>query len=293
MTVFEAMPEAGGILVFGIPDHRVDKRSVRLGVRELMDNGVFFVFNTRVGRDVRLESLVEVFDSVVIATGAWRSRRLNAPGEESGWVLRALEWLSLVHLARLGYEPFGRLVKPEGRVLVVGAGYTAVDVVTVLLDYPELRSRVESITLSYRRSRREAPSGAASLEELERRGVRILEYTTPVGFREEERGRVVELAKTRITESGSVEVTSEKIEIEVDYVLLAIGLEPAPLPTELELKRRSDGTLVVDEKMMTSIPGVFACGDAVHGPSRIGVAIKSGLRVARSVDSYLRSSKRL
>ncbi|MEM0340373.1 MAG: FAD-dependent oxidoreductase [Acidilobaceae archaeon] len=290
VIVLEAMPEAGGMVVFGIPDNRVNKKALRLGVKELMEAGVSFFFNTKVGRDVMLEDIVERYDAVILAIGAWRSKRLNVPGEDYNWVLGAVDWLSQVHLVRLGYEPRNKLTRVSGRVLVVGAGFTALDVITVLLEYPEFRDNVETIFLSYRRSRKDAPSGAKSIDELERRGVKVLEYTVPIGFREESGRRVVELTKTRVNESRLVELVDEKMKLEIDYVLLAVGQEPTPISTSLFLKRRADGTFWVDENMMTSADRVFACGDAVQGPSKIGPAVKSGLEVARRADLYLRRS---
>jgi len=295
VIVFDMLPEAGGMMFFGIPDDRVNKEKIRASVRELMDAGVRFVLNTKVGRDIPLGKIIESFDAILIATGTWRTRRLDVPGEDLPWVLQAAEWLVEVHMARYGHIPWGEVVKPKGRILVVGAGLTAADIVTVLLTYHELKSGVEEVVLSYRRTRELAPMRLSEFERLEKLGAKIWELTQPIAFYEKDGSRVTRFIKMKLEKVAGEKrpkpqpIPGSEFEEEFDYVFKAIGEEPTPPfePGEYGIELNPDGTIKTNEHFMTTREKVFAAGDVKHGPSLIGPALKSGLDVAQKIHEYL------
>lgn len=295
VVVFDMLPEPGGMMFFGIPDDRINKDRIRAAVRELMDAGVKFVLNTKVGRDIKLDKLIESFDAVLIATGTWRTRRLGVEGEDLPWILPAAEWLVEVHMARYGHIPWSEVVKPHGRILVVGAGLTAADIITVLLTYPEFKGRVEEVILSYRRTRELAPMRLSEFERLEKLGAKIWELTQPTGFRELDGVRLVKFIKMKLVKTPEdkrpkpIPIEGSEFEERFDYVFKAIGEEPTPPfePGEYGIELNPEGTIKTNEYFMTTREKVFAAGDVRHGPSLIGPALKSGLDAAQRIHEYL------
>lgn len=299
VVVYDMLPEAGGMMFFGIPDDRIPKHKIRASVRELMDAGVRFIFNTRVGVDVDLEDIIRSFDAVLIATGTWVSRDMGVPGEDLPWVVPAADWLVEVHLARYGYIPWSKVAKPRGRVLVVGGGLTAADAVTVPLTYPEFRDSVREVVLSYRRTREYAPMRVTEFERLIKLGAVPWELTQPIGFYEEGGRRIVRFTRMDLVKvpgekrPRAVPVEGSEFEEEFDVVLKAVGEKPTPpfKPGQYGIELNPNGTIKISEGFMTTRPGVFATGDVVHGPSLIGPALKSGLDAAIAIDSYLKELK--
>ncbi len=296
IVVYDMMPEAGGMMLFGIPDDRLPKDNIRRAVKELMEGGVRFVFNVKVGRDIDLEEIIRASDAVLIATGTWKPRRLNAPGEDLPWVIPAADWLVEVHMARYGYLPWAKVAKVEGRILVVGGGLTAADAVQVPLTYHEFKEGVERVVLSYRRTRDQAPMGRREFERLVGMGAEPWELTQPIMFYEEGGKRYVRLVRMRLADEGGgrprpVPVEGSEFDAEFDWVLLAIGELPTP-PFDsgsYGIELNPDGTIKTDDRFMTTREGVFATGDVRHGPSLIGKALKSGLDAAAKIHEYLAS----
>ncbi len=317
--VYDQFPEPGGLLIFGIPEYHVPKAPVRRGVEELRKAGVVFHTSTRVisceqgkpeneithvlgnliKEKVCFEKIIEEYDAVLIATGAWKSRRLGIPGEDLKGVYPALEWLVDFSLAQHGYKKLEEVPPVEGNVLVIGGGLTAVDAVEVPLKY--LGKKIRKVYLSYRRTRKEAPMGEREFNRLVKEyGIEPLELTIPVRFIGDEKGHVRKavLQRTRLepTPGGRpkpVPIPGSEFEIDVDTVLVAIGEIPSP-PFEngccgIELNK--DGTIKVDEKFRTTRFKVFAAGDVKHGPSLIGPALKSGVDAAKYIDEFLRTGE--
>jgi len=156
VTIYDMLPEPGGMLIFGIHVDRIPKGPVREGVKELMDAGVEFVLNTKVGNRglekmdevvkpknvVDLEDIIRSHDAVLIATGTWTSNKSNVPGEDLPWVYPAMEFLVATHLAKFGYRSWEIVPDVKGDLLVVGGGYTAEDAAYVPRTYPEYKERV-------------------------------------------------------------------------------------------------------------------------------------------------------
>lgn len=306
VDIYDALPEPGGLLIFGIPPFRVPREGVREGVKELIEAGARFFTSTfvycgekpheheallLVKEFVNLEDLIDKYHAVVLTTGTWRSRSLGVPGEKLPGIYNALDYLFRIYANQLGYLPRDAVYPTGRKVLVVGAGLTAVDAA--------LEAKLqgaEKVVVAYRRTINEAPAGRKTIEtELIAKGVEFRELLNPVAFIGEKKLKRVRFIKMRLgppDKSGRPRpepVPGSEFEEEFDTVLLAVGEEPTPPGRCAGIEFNPDGTIKVDERMMTTRRGVFAAGDVVTGPSLIGKALASGMKAASMVDEYLRS----
>jgi len=287
VVIYDQLPEAGGLLIFGIPDFRIPKKRIRDGIKEMKDAGVKIILNKKVGRDVDLESIIDESDSVLIATGTWRSRELKVPGCELDGIHTAFDYIVNYHLYKYGYintpPEYGK------KALVIGGGLTAVD-----MCYIAKEVGCEEIYLSYRRTRQYAPAGKNEFNQLEKEGVKILELTQPTKFIGHSRVEKVVLIRNKLVETGEGRpkpqpILGSDIELEVDIVFQAIGEIPTP-PFEngkYGIHVNSDGTIYTDEHYRTTRKGVFAAGDVKTGPSLIGPALASGKKAGEEIHNYL------
>lgn len=305
--IYDALPEPGGLLIFGIPSFRVPREGVREGVKELAEAGAVFYTSTfvycgekphdhealrLVKQFVRLEDLVEKYDAVLITTGTWRSREMGIPGEDLEGVYKALDYLFRIYANQLGYLPREEVYPTGRRVLVVGGGLVAVDAAIEA----KLQG-AEKVVVAYRRTINEAPAGRSTIEkELLARGVEFRELLTPVAFlgeRRLERARFVKMRLGPPDKTGRPRpepVPGSEFEEEFDTALVAVGEVPTPPGRCLGIELNPDGTIKVDEKMQTTKRGVFAAGDVVIGPSLIGKALSSGMKAAQHIHEFLTSS---
>ena len=287
VVVYDQMPEPGGLIIFGIPDFRIPKERVRNGIRELQEAGVKFILNTKVGRDVDFDEIIKTYDAVLIATGTWKSRLLNIPGKNLKMIYPAFDFIIEYHLFKFGYKS----EKPEiGKTsLIVGGGLTAVD-----MCYIALEAGSEKVILSYRRTREFSPAGKNEFNQLEDKGIEILELTQPIEFLGDEKVSAVKFVKnTLVNVDGDrpkpIPIEGSEFTIEADTVFLAIGEIPTP-PFENSkygIKLNDDGTIYTDEAYRTTRKGVFAAGDVRTGPSLIGPALASGKKAAQYIHEYL------
>ncbi|WP_456321079.1 FAD-dependent oxidoreductase [Palaeococcus sp. (in: euryarchaeotes)] len=303
--VYDKLPEPGGLMLFGIPEFRIPIYRVRNGYKEL--ENVFevkFYPNTKVafgnekeeGDDfvenvVNFNELVESYDAVLISTGTWKSTIPKIEGAELEGVYPALGYLFRIKSAKLGHLSWEDVTPVEGkRVMVIGAGHTAVDAAmeSVLLG-------AEKVYLSYRRTIREAPAGPYEINLLQKRGVKWLELTMPVRIiGENGKVRAIELQKCKLSEpdeSGRrkpIPIEGSNFQIDVDYVIFAVGQKPTPpFSEQAGIAVNKWGNILVDARHMTSREGVFAAGDVVMGPSKVGRAVLDGLLAAESMHLWL------
>ncbi|MBO3769540.1 MAG: FAD-dependent oxidoreductase [Thermoproteota archaeon] len=296
VDVFDMLPEAGGLLIFGIPEFRMPKNSIREGIKELAEKGVSFHLGKKVHDsgvfDVDFGELLEKYDALLIATGAWEPRRLNVEGEDLSGIFHAAPYIVKYYLTKFGYSPASELPRLGSSVAVIGAGLTAVDSALLAVEVG-----AKEVYLIYRRTRKEAPAGEKELTKLEEKGVKIIELKSPVCFKGED-GKLKQMITIDMKlgppdKSGRPSPIpipgSEKV-FEVDSVIIATGgLSTPPFKKYAnEIKVMEDGRIVVDEKKMTTKTGVFAAGDVESGPSLIGPALKSGLVASESIKEYLR-----
>jgi glutamate synthase (NADPH/NADH) small chain len=300
VTVFEALHEIGGVLVYGIPEFRLPKDIVRREVDNLRRMGVEFQTNVVVGKTITIDELFqeEGYHAVFVATGAGLPQFLGIPGEHLNGVYSANEFLTRVNLMKAyrfpGYdEPIydcrGR------RVAVIGGGNTALDSIRTAL-----RLGAEKASLVYRRSQAEMPGRKEEVKHAVEEGVELNVLTHPVEFLGDAKGwltgaRCIRMSLGEPDASGRarpVPVPGSEFEIPLDVAIVAVGTGPNPLvqSSTPNLATNKKGYIQADpETLKTSKEGVFAGGDIVTGSATVILAMGAGRKAARSMDEYLRT----
>jgi glutamate synthase (NADPH/NADH) small chain len=296
VTVFEALHEIGGVLVYGIPEFRLPKKGVvAKEIESVRSLGVKFETDVIVGRTVTIDSLMdeEGFDAVFIGSGAGLPRFMGIEGENLNGVLSANEFLTRANLMRAYDEQYDTPIYVGQRVVVVGGGNVAMDAVRTAK-----RLGAEA-TIVYRRSEAELPARVEEVHHAKEEGIEFCMLTNPTRVLGDEKGWVTGLncLKMELGEPDAsgrrspVEVAGSDFEIACDVVIMALGTSPNPLiaaTTEnLETSRR--GCIVADETGRTTRPGVFAGGDAVTGAATVILAMGAGRKAAAAIDEYLQS----
>jgi glutamate synthase (NADPH/NADH) small chain len=296
VTVFEALHEPGGVLVYGIPEFRLPKEIVRSEVDSLRQIGVEIVCNVIVGMTYTIDELMteEGFDALFIANGAGLPVFMGMPGENLKGVYSANEYLTRINLMRGYYDHSETPVLRARRVVVIGGGNTAMDAVRT-----SKRMGAESSSLVYRRSRAEMPARIEEIHHAEEEGIRFELLTNPTAILADDQGWVRGLVCERMQlgepdasgRARPVPVPGSAFEIPCEMVIEAVGTRANPLLTQTtpDLKLNAKGYIEVDENGMTSKPGVFAGGDIVRGAATVILAMGDGKRAAAAIDSYLRS----
>lgn len=298
VTVFEALHEIGGVLVYGIPEFRLPKDIVRREVDNLRKMGVRFETNVVVGRTVTVDELLgaEGYDAVFIATGAGLPKFLDVPGENLNGVYSANEFLSRVNLMK-AYR-FPEYDQPiydcRGKnVAVIGGGNTALDAIRTAL-----RLGAAKAMMLYRRSEAEMPGRAEEIHHAKDEGVLIQTLTHPVEFLGDDKGwlrgaRCIRMALGEPDDSGRrrpVPIEGSEFEVRLDVAIVAVGTGPNPLvqSTTPDLATNRKGYIAADpETLRSSKQGVFAGGDIVTGAATVILAMGAGRKAARSIHEYL------
>lgn len=285
VTVFDAMPVAGGMMAIGIPEYRLPRVELQRDINAIRDLGVELRLNTAIGRDISLTEIEAQYDSTLLAVGAQRSQRLGVPGEDLSGVMPATTFLK-----RYNLEPDTSI---HGSVAVVGGGSTAMDAAR-----SALRAGASEVHIFYRRTQGEMPAQSeeviAALEE----GIKLHELTAPVGL-VGDGGSVIAMRLQRMAQGeldgrGRRAVTpieGSEFETPVDYVLVAIGEAPDPsfLPAGTSVEVAAWGGLLINpETLATGAPGVFAAGDITYGPKTVIHAAAHGRQAAKNIHAYLR-----
>jgi glutamate synthase (NADPH/NADH) small chain len=297
VTVFEALHEPGGVLVYGIPEFRLPKEIVRAEVDGLRQMGVEIKTSYVIGKMDSVDELFSDlgFDAVFIGTGAGLPSFQNIPGENLNGIFSANEFLTRVNLMKSYLFPqYDTPLAAAKRVAVLGGGNTAMDAVRT-----SLRLGAEKAMLLYRRTKAEMPARAEEIHHAEEEGVEFQFLVNPVRYIGDEKGWIKEIELERMElgepdQSGRrrpVPVPGSNFTIPVDRVVVAIGNKSNPLvqKTTPGLETTKWGTIVADERTMaTSRPGVFAGGDIVTGGATVILAAGAGKVAARSIDRYLK-----
>lgn len=298
VTLFEALHEPGGVLVYGIPEFRLPKSIVRKEVETLRKLGVKIECNVIIGRTYTIDDLMQElgFDAVFIANGAGLPVFLGIPGENYKGVYSANEFLTRVNLMK-AYDPEAHtpVLHPK-KAVVVGGGNVAMDAVRT-----SRRLGADPATLVYRRSRQEMPARVEEVHHAEEEGIVFAMLTNPLAVLADEMGwvRAVRCQKMQLGEAdGSgrrspIPVPGSEFEIECDVFIEAIGTRANPLLTTTtpDLKLNARGNIQVDSSGMTSKSGVFAGGDIVRGSATVILAMGDGKNAARSIHEYLTAKK--
>jgi glutamate synthase (NADPH/NADH) small chain len=295
VTIFEALHEMGGVLIYGIPEFRLPKGIVKREVEYLEKLGVALRTDYVVGKTRTVESLLEEYDAIFVGSGAGLPWFMSIPGENLNGVYSANEYLTRLNLMKgFLFPEYHTPVKSHKRVVVVGGGNVAMDCAR-----SALRLGAES-RIVYRRSREEMPARLEEIENAEEEGVIFDLLTLPLRYIGDDNGWVKEMEFMRMElgepdDSGRrrpVPIEGSETIVPVDAVVCAIGNSPNPLiPTTtpgLEVGKR--GNIVADEETgLTSRDKIWAGGDVVTGAATVILAMGAGRKAARSIHQYLSS----
>lgn len=296
VTIYEALHQPGGVLVYGIPEFRLPKKIVDLEVQRLRDAGVKIECNVVVGRTYTLGELRERFDAVFIANGAGLPVFMNVPGENLKGVYSANEYLTRVNLmAAYEFPSADTPVLVGQRVVVVGGGNVAMDAVRTAR-----RLGATEATIVYRRTRAEMPARVEEVHHADEEGIRFELLVAPVAVLGNDKKWVTGLRCQRMQlgepdasgRRSPVPIPGSEFVLECDVVVVAIGTRANPLLTATcpELKLNKRGNIQTDADGMTSLPGVFAGGDIVRGAATVILAMGDGKRSAYAIDAWLKQA---
>ena len=302
VTIYDRYDRAGGLLIYGIPGFKLEKHVVQRRIKLLEESGIKFVLNFGVGKDSSLTELREKHDAILIATGVYKAREVNLPGNDLSNIFPAMEFLTASNKKGLGdkVELFDNgTLNAEGKdVVVIGGGDTAMDCLRT-----SVRQNAKSVKCLYRRDRENMPGSAREVGNAEEEGVEFIWLTSPKEFKGTNKIESVVVNKMKLGEpddSGRRKPVIEEnsdFEIKADLVIKALGFDPEDLPklfNEEKLQVSRWGTIKADfDTMETSIEGVFAAGDIVRGASLVVWGIKDGRDAATSIDNYLQSKQKL
>lgn len=295
VTIFEALHEAGGVLVYGIPEFRLPKdRVVKPEIENVKSLGVKIETNVVIGKSVTIDQLMEEegFDAIFIGSGAGLPKFMGIPGENANGVFSANEYLTRSNLMKAFDENYDTPIIAGKKVAVVGGGNVAMDAARTAL-----RLGAE-VTVIYRRSEAELPARVEEVHHAKEEGINFRMLTNPKEILVNENGwvcgiRCTEMELGEPDESGRrspVEKAGSEFDIEVDTVIMSLGTSPNPLISAttkgLDTNRRK--CIVAEESDgATSKPGVFAGGDAVTGAATVILAMGAGKAAARGILEYL------
>ena len=296
VTVYDRYDRAGGLLTYGIPGFKLEKPVVMQRIEQLELAGVSFVMNCNIGVDLSFDAIRGQHDAVLIATGVYKSRDIEAPGVGAKGIVKALDYLTASNRKSFGDEvpefDSGALNAEGKRVVVIGGGDTAMDCVRTAI-----RQGALSVKCLYRRDRANMPGSQREVQNAEEEGVEFVWLSAPKGFTGGTEVEGVMVQKMRLgapdaTGRQSPELIEGADYIEpADLVVQALGFEPEEIPTlwgvpELAVTRW--GTIKADFRThATSLPGVYAAGDIVRGASLVVWAIRDGREAAEAIMAYL------
>jgi glutamate synthase (NADPH/NADH) small chain len=299
VTIYDRYDRAGGLLTYGIPNFKLEKEVVERRTKRLQQAGIRFELNTNVGKQLSFADLRSQHSAVLIATGVYKSRSMNAPGIGVPGIVQALSYLTASNRVCLGEKvkefENGTLNAKGRNVVVIGGGDTAMDCVRTAI-----RQGAKSVTCLYRRDRENMPGSLREVSHAEEEGVVFSWLAAPKSFQGEKKVTGVRAIRMRLgTPDASGRQSPEEIPgsdftLPADLVVMALGFDPEDLNLafgESELRLSKWGTVNIDNKtMMTALPGVFAAGDIARGASLVVWAIKDGRDAAEAMHQYLETT---
>jgi glutamate synthase (NADPH/NADH) small chain len=300
ITIYDRYDRAGGLLIYGIPNFKLEKYVVERRTEILEKSGIKIIQNFEVGKDATLEQLRDKHDAILIATGVYKAREIDLPGKDLANIFPAMEFLTASNKKGLGdkVELFDNgTLNAEGKnVVVIGGGDTAMDCVRT-----SVRQNAKSVKCLYRRDKENMPGSAREVKNAEEEGVEFVWLSSPkefIGKNKVESLVVDKIILGEPDETGrrkpEIKVNSE-FNIQADLVIKSLGFDPENLPklfNSNDLQVTKWGTLKVDfDTMESNLKGVFAAGDIVRGASLVVWAIRDGRDVAESIRSFLENEE--
>ena len=296
VTIYDRYDRPGGLLIYGIPNFKLEKFVVERRTKLLRDSGIKFVQNFEVGRDKTLYQLKEKHDAILIATGVYKAREIEIPGQNLKNIFPAMDFLTASNRKGLGDKvklfDDGTLNAEGKNVVVIGGGDTAMDCVRT-----SVRQKAKSVKCLYRRDRENMPGSAREVGNAIEEGVEFVWLTSPKSFIGTNKVESVEVNKMKLGEPDSSGRRRPEVDkgteykIPADLVIKSLGFDPENLPKLFnanELAISQWGTIKINLKtMQTNLDGIFAAGDIVRGASIVVWAIRDGRDAAVQIEKYL------
>ena len=298
ITIYDRYDRPGGLLIYGIPNFKLEKFVVERRTNLLKESGIKFELNFEVGKDQTLDQLRKKHDALLIATGVYKAREINIPGSDLENIFPAMEFLTASNKKGLGdkVELFDKgILNAEGKdIVVIGGGDTAMDCVRT-----SIRQKAKSVKCLYRRDKENMPGSAREVANAEEEGVEFVWLSSPKEFKGKNKVEKILVDKIELGEPDETGRRKPKIkdgsqyEINADMVIKSLGFDPEDLPNLFgnpNLKVTQWGTIKADfDTLQTNLDGVFAAGDIVRGASLVVWAIKDGRDASLSIKKYLQS----
>ena len=289
VTIFEALPMAGGMLSVGIPPYRLPWNKIEDATNWIKELGIEMKLNSPINSSEEFDKLADEYDAVYIAAGAHKSQGLNIPGEDLKGVIHGITYMKDINL--------GEQDKVPSKVAVIGGGFTAIDCAR-----SSLRLGAKDVSIIYRRTLKEMPAGELEVSMAEEEAIKIFYLTSPIRILGDMSSNVkaIECVKNKLGEPDASgrrrpePIPGSEFTLPVDMIIAAIGQAPdvSFLSTESGVEFTRWSTVIVDpENFMTNKKGVFAGGDFVTGPRNAIEVIGDGRKVARAIDNYLSGGK--
>ena len=298
VTIYDRYDRPGGLLIYGIPNFKLEKFVVERRTKLLRDGGIKFVQNFEVGKNKTLEELRENHDAILISTGVYKAREIEIPGNDLNNIFPAMEFLTASNRKGLGDEvklfDDGTLNAQGKNVVVIGGGDTAMDCVRTAV-----RQKAKSVKCLYRRDRENMPGSTREVGNAEEEGVNFVWLTSPKKFIGKKDVSGIEVNRMQLGDPDSsgrrrpVIQEGSEYKIEADIVIKSLGFDPENIPKLFNAEKLSIskwGTIKIDLKtMQTNLDGVFAAGDIVRGASLVVWAIRDGRDAAEQIKTFLQN----
>ena len=300
VTVYDRYDRPGGLLIYGIPNFKLEKFVVERRTNLLKQGGVKFQLNFEIGKDISLNELRKKHDAILIATGVYKPKEVNLSGYDLKNIYPAMQFLTASNKKGLGdkVEDFenGKLNAEKKDIVVIGGGDTAMDCVRTAV-----RQNAKSVKCLYRRDRENMPGSAREVYNAEEEGVEFIWLSNPKKFIGKEKISSILVEKMKLGESDSSgrkkpePILNSQFELKTDMAIKALGFDPEDLPklfhcSDLQVSRL--GTIKINLKTMeTNLSGVFAAGDIVRGASLVVWAIRDGRDAAAAIQKHLKLKK--
>ena len=300
VTIYDRYDRPGGLLIYGIPNFKLEKFVVERRTNLLKKSGIEFKQRIEIGKNISLTDLKKKHDALLIATGVYKPREIELPGQNLKNIFPAMEFLTASNRKGLGdkVKDFenGILNAENKNVVVIGGGDTAMDCVRTAI-----RQNAKSVKCLYRRDKENMPGSAREVNNAEEEGIEFIWLSNPKKFIGSEKVSSVLIERMKLDKADSsgrkspISIPNSNFEIKADLVIKALGFDPEDLPklfNNENLLVSKWGTIKINLKSMeTNIPGIFAAGDIVRGASLVVWAIRDGRDAAAEIQKYLKQKK--
>tara|TARA_Y100001970_G_scaffold292446_1_gene433760 strand:+ start:2388 stop:3827 length:1440 start_codon:yes stop_codon:yes gene_type:complete len=300
ITVYDRYDRPGGLLIYGIPNFKLEKFVVERRTKLLKDSGIEFIQNFEVGKNSSLEEIKKKHDAILIATGVYKARNVDIEGSDLKNIFPAMDFLTASNRKGLGDKvklfDDGTLNAENKKIVVVGGGDTAMDCVRTAV-----RQKATSVKCLYRRDKENMPGSAREVGNAIEEGVEFLWLSSPNKFFGNKKVEAVEVQKMKLGDPDSsgrkkpINIENSNYKLEADMVIKALGFDPENIPKLFDSEKLAVsrwGTIKIDLKTMeTNFPGVFAAGDIVRGASLVVWAIRDGRDAAIQIEKYLNAAQ--